>query len=202
MEKTPYSCAPAQRRLAAVPDTHPEGLDDLIGPAEMRPGELHERYPFPVPTPFSRSCQALGIPVSLAVSLVCERQLAARDLTTTTGLRLEHFDHAARHETPADGLSDLMSDYARMLIAMISGHSVAESVHGPAVVPARLESRLYGADVVRLDAGEIGIALCWELAAVVSGATMTEWALRTALKAVCYSSRAAGHDSATASTAR
>ncbi len=193
----------ARLRLAALPQEAADEFDDLIGPPQMRPGELHERYPFLVPAAFLRAARTRGIPVSLAVSVVCERQLAVSELTGATGLAVALLDDAARRETPSTALSELASDYARTLVAAISGPIEAEPAQGPAVIPTRLESRLRAAEVlVQLDAADIDVALWWELAAVASGATMTEWALRKALAAAPYSSPAARRDSAATSTAR
>jgi hypothetical protein len=192
----------AALRLAAPLREPDDDLDDLIGPREMRPGELHARYPLPVSAAFVRAARRRGIPTSLAVSVVCERELVVSELAEGAAVAIECLDDAARRERPGAALAELASDYARMLVAAISGPIETQRTQGPAVIPMRLESRLLAPNVVvRLDGGDIDVALWWELAAVVTGATMTEWALRTTLAGVPYRSSAAGQASAAANTA-
>ena len=191
----------ARLLLVAPPMETADDFDDLIGPAQMRPGELHERYPLAVPAAFVRAARMRGVSASLAVSVVCERQLAIDELAAC-GLTVGRLDDAARRAVPRIALSELMSDYARTLVAAISGPIEGEPAQGPAVIPARLECRVLAANVVQLDPAQIDVALWWELAAVVGAATMTEWALRQALASALYSSPAAGQVSAAASTAR
>jgi len=190
-------------RLATAPEDPAESLEDLLGPPQMRPGELHERYPAPVSAAFARAAAAHGIATSLAVSVVCERRLAISELeclaTPATGV----LDDAARRQAPTRALSRLTSRYARTLVAALSGHPVGNPASGPAVVSMRLANRLRATDVVvDLHGDEIEIALWWELASVVSGATILEWALHEALQdATVYDPAAARPDSAASSTA-
>jgi len=189
--------------LAAALEEPADGLDDLLGPPQMRPGDLHERYPHPVPEGFLRATRARGIPASLAVSVTCERQLAIRDITgCLPATVVRQLDLAARATRSSKPLSELAADYARTLVAAISGPLESEPTQGPPVVSMRLASRLRNTGTgVELLSSDIEIALWWELAATMSGATMTEWALHLAMCAL-YSSPAVANPSAASSTAR
>lgn len=191
-------------RLAAPPEDFTDGLDELLGPPQTRPGELHDRYPHRVPSAFLHATRSRGIAISLAVSVVCERQLAIGDLAACAVDAVGHLDSAARRRAPTVALSRPFSDYVRTLVAAISGAPERDPAAGPPVVSMRLSSRLLTTDaVVRLDGDDIEIALWWELAATLSGATMIEWALREALQdPMLYGSPTAGQAADASSTAR
>jgi hypothetical protein len=178
-------------------------LDELIGPPQTRPGELHDRYSGPVPAGFLDAARSRGIAISLALSVVCERQLAIGDLGADEP-SVERLDARAREMAPTAALASPFADYARALLAAISGRPVGDAVDGPPVISMRLACRLrVVGDVVRLDGEAIESALWWELAATLSGSTMLEWALREAARdRAVYGSPTAGHAAAASSTAR
>lgn len=190
-------------QLAAPPQDPGESLDELLGPPQMRPGELHERYPGSVSATFTSAAAARGIATSLAVSVVCERRLTICEMQAGAQT-LDAIDDAARRQMPTRAVSCLMSMYARTLVAALSGHPVGAPASGPPVICMRLANRLRAAGtLVQLRADEIEIALWWELASVACGATMTEWALRQLLDGgAVYDSPAARHDTAASSAAR
>lgn len=190
-------------RLAAPPEELLGGLDELLGPPQTRPGELHDCYPGGVPAGFLHAARSRGIAISLALSVVCERQLAIADLAADDHA-VEHFDAKAREKAPTAALASPFANYARTLLAAISGRPVGDAVDGPAVISMRLACRLrVVGDVVRLDGEAIESALWWELAATLSGSTMLEWALREAVRdRAVYGSPTAGHAAAASSTPR
>lgn len=190
-------------RLAAGPEDFADGLDELLGPPQTRPGELHDCYPGPVPAGFLGAARSRGIAISLALSVVCERQLAIADLGAHEQA-VEYLDATARLTAPTAALARPFANYARTLVAAIAGRPAVDPVDGPPVISMRLACRLrVVGDVVRLDGEAIESALWWELAATLSGSTVLEWALREALRnPTVYGSPTAGHAAAASRTAR
>jgi len=116
----------------------------------------------------------------LATVLVVERSLVEEDLRYGgLGTTLPILDRTASKARVRIALSEPMSVYLRTLEgAATAASSMRESVR----IPMRLTERVAERTLERLlDARMLRSALAWERAAVLSGRTMSEWALLQAL---------------------
>lgn len=195
---------PNSRGLVEVPPLAACGdrLDELLGPSLGRPGDLHHPTPIAVPEELASAARAVGLPTSIALSVVVEHVLVTREVAGEPTLANALLDHAAA-APPRLALSPVHARYVRTLTAALNGRLAAHREDDPAlvVVPTRLADRLRAAPELELEAAALRRALTWELAAVRCGRTMTEWALGELL-AARYPESASRHELAAASAAR
>lgn len=176
-----------------------ESLDELLGPSCGRPGDLHQPAPLAVPEKLASAAHAVGLPASVALSVVAERALVTREGADAAAAAL--LDHAAA-AAPQLALSPALADYARTLLTALNGRLAGRGEDDAVVVvPTRLADRMRAAPDLELEAASLRAALTWELAAVRCGRTMTEWAL-SELLAARYAESASRHEVAAASAAR
>lgn len=197
---------PLQRqnlRLVPVPSTSDLSLEELLGPPELRPGELHELFPFSVPPAFRSAAAAAGAPTVLAVTTVVERELALDALgETEAGAVAEALDRRAEVATVAGKIGPCASEYVRRLLSLLHGRHGELPEATVAFVPVRVADRLRATGYrPRLRPPALRPALCWELAAVLTGQTMAEWALLEVLRVRGGYSEAAERQSAASTTA-
>jgi hypothetical protein len=180
---------PLQRQngvIQLLPTSDPVGasLDELLGPSDMRPGELCEPVHVSVGPCLRRAADELGISTSLAIALVAEHDLLLADVEAGShAIAVLDARATARADLP---LPPASADYARRLFAALNGSlGVGDADQIPPVIPARLMARVTAAGDVVLRGDCLHQALTWELAAIRAGRTMTEWALREVLAARC-----------------
>jgi hypothetical protein len=142
-----------------------------------RPGELHEPVPVPPGSApaVERAAAVAGVPTGTAVRLLIEATLVRADLAAIGRTWAEsQLDAAAAAAVVCRRLSAAEADYVRDLRrGRASGRSVA-------TVPVRLIGRVAEVDVESALAGDLPRAVAWEVASVLAGRTMLEWALITA----------------------
>jgi hypothetical protein len=125
---------------------------------------------------------ASGVEFPIAVSATVERSLARLDLSDA-GLRVvAALDERARGARAQREIAGALSVYLRQIAggARVERGRVGE----PIPLPARVTGRLAvtnASDPALLLEGELDQALAWERAAVLSGRTISEWALAQAL---------------------
>lgn len=172
-----------------TPPTGAEALDLErpafdVPPPRARPSERFEPWPLAEETArlLAEAAARHGLPPETAGPLLIERALleedfAARGLGAMTA-RLDEV--AARAEVEIE-LSEAQSAYLQVLSRGRAELAVAYPRLLP--VPMRLIERLGEEGVVkRLDPAPLGDALLWERAAVLSGRTMSEWAVLAMLE--------------------
>ena len=179
---------PLQRHnLRVVAPAVPSGasLEELLGPPTLRPGELHESVAFEVPTVIRAAATATGTPLALAVTVVVERELALVALTETgAAFAPDILDRCARSAAVVRRASPSASRYVRELLALLHGAGQATPDHAPVVIPVRIADRLRATGYApELRPGDIASALRWELAAVLAGQTIMEWATLAVVRA-------------------
>ena len=153
----------------------------------VRAGDRHDPWTFAV-TPRLRTlaatASALGVDLSLAVRVVVERGLTLRDLYAL-GVDPAPLDAIARAARIDGALDAASAAYVRRLSGGDGAAPRALGVQVTVGLPLRMSTRLSGAG--ELDAllvsDAVSAALAWELAAVLQGRTISEWAALTALRA-------------------
>jgi hypothetical protein len=154
-----------------VPDFS-HAYDDRL----RRPGELHEAVPLPprAGPVVERAAAAAGLPSGTAARLLIEAALVRVDLAAIGQRAAEsRLDAAAAGAVVCRRLSAAESDY---VCGLRRGRTTDRTV---ATVPVRLIGRLAEVDLEVALAGDLPRAVGWEVAAVLSGRTMLEWALIT-----------------------
>jgi hypothetical protein len=168
-------------RLLAPPEPAGRSLDDLLGPEEIRPGELHEPLRCEVPPAFQETADHLGVSLVLAVTTVIERSLAIGLLPRDPDVCA--LDKRAASATMQGRPSADVADYARRLVGALQRRARTPEGSGTLTIPVRLADQMRARQVrPELDPGCIRVALKWELAAVASVLTVAEWALRETLR--------------------
>lgn len=143
-----------------------------------RPGELHESLHLEAAT-VSRAAavaEAAHLPLDLAVRLLVEAALVRDDLASRGGAHEEYLDMAAGAAMVSRRLSAAEADYLRALRRR-------DFVSTLPTLPVRLIGRLDRIDLAQALAGDARRAARWEIAALLEGRTMLEWALMVALRA-------------------
>jgi hypothetical protein len=189
-------CVAPQASVVGAP------LEELLGPPELRPGELHEAYGLPVTPAFRAEAAATRTPVALAVTVVVERELVLSGLAETeASAGVDLLDGRAQMATVRGRISPSGSAYVRELLALLGGHQADVCETAGVVVPVRVADRLrVTAYQPYLSPADIEPALRWELAAVLAGQTVAEWSLMELLRARNYN-EAAERQSAALKTA-
>jgi hypothetical protein len=162
---------------------------DPFEPAELaataRPAEAREPWELQPCSALSLlvyKAEQLGLPLAVAVSLVCELRLVLADVGAKHAQAL---DYAARDATVRVPLSEADAAYLRLLTRGESRRLAAPREHIIVDLPSRLTSRLLdaGGPQALIDVNLLEWARGWERAAVLQGRTMCEWAALTALRA-------------------
>lgn len=184
-------------RLALIPGgaggQEPPATACVVTRGAVRAGDRNDPWVIPAGAALralAEAARAHGVDLELAVRVTAECALVCDDLAAAGVSELELLDVAAA-EAGVDGPVDsATADYLRRLscrAGQAGGASRARPL-GDAVtvgLPVRLAARLLRADLdVLLAAAPLERALAWEVAAVLSGRTMSEWAPLTALASV------------------
>jgi hypothetical protein len=152
-----------------------------------RPGDHLELYSFARSEPLAAirvAAQRRDLDPETGLALVIERSLIGTELYESGGeglvaeLDRESFDAQASVE-----LWSAHGSYLHHLLGLRPGTPAGHPLNSPRVaLPVRLVDRL-GEESLELtdnpDA-ELGAAVAWEIAALLAGETMSEWAYRTA----------------------
>lgn len=158
-------------------------------PLHRRPGEHLELITVDAPelAGIRRAALAHRLYSDTALALVLERAVVCEQLRD---LGREHLiallDEAARSTGAHVALWDPHSDYLRHLLGHLPAAASGRPVDSPRVaVPVRLHERLARRLPALDDEPEPALrdALAWEVAALLSGETICEWAYRSALAA-------------------
>jgi hypothetical protein len=126
-----------------------------------------------------------GVTFALAIAVVVERGFVIDDLGvgSMTGRLAARLDDTAASAVTRIPTCGATAAYLRQLAA---GDPASPWRDRPVELPGRLVQRLADCGEVEVDQlldGPLDSALAWERAAVLHGRTMTEWALREALRA-------------------
>jgi plasmid stability protein len=156
----------------------PRSADLLNASSPRRPGELHESLTLSGEAARHlgvRAAQA-GVSVDVAASLVLE-----------AGLLLERRPHlsdvAAGEDPPAIALPEASARYLRSLTVARTPLRRIPSKQRVVAVPVRLVPRLGACDVGgAIETVDLELAISWETAAILSGQTMSEWAVESLLE--------------------
>jgi hypothetical protein len=188
------------RGEAAASDPRADELDEcVVSRAAVRAGDRHEPWTLPAGSAMQAlAAQAAdaGVELELAVRLCVEAALAHADLRAAgigaagsdahpAGGGLAQLDALAAAASVTTRVDACDCAYLRRLTRR-GAHE--RRTLGDAVIvglPARLSGRLLDADLDALLANaDVGSALAWEIAAVLDGRTISEWAPLTALRAL------------------
>jgi hypothetical protein len=170
-----------ERRLTLVSDTAHSIPDVVTGNLRARPGDRLE--PWRPDSPESLGgiagcARASGIDAELASVLIVERALLEIDLSP--GLEsstIAHLNDEAAKARVSSELTPTSAHYLRSLDR--PGASSSEQAPDLLRLPMRLSDRILRHRIDALIRPELlGSAIAWERAAVLSGETMSEWALR------------------------
>jgi hypothetical protein len=172
----------AHSRLRLVaPAEPPPPLPDLpalYDDAIRRPGELHEPVILDAAqhVALDRAARRAKLPTGVTGRLLLEAALVCEELG---GLRAiaapDRLDEAAARAKVRRRLSAAEADYLRHLR---NPPGMRQTL---LTVPVRLISRLHGLDVARALGEDPARATAWEMAALLAGRTMLEWALAVML---------------------
>jgi len=171
-------------RIVRAPDRTPlPSAGDLLGGANgvRRPGELHEALHVSRSTAKRVASAAAGAQIStdVAGTVLLEAALVLVDVPDAGPVLVV----AAREAAVRYALTAADAHYLRSLTMR---HPIDRASAPPVTisVPVRLLCRAAEIDVaIAIGSGHIETALAWEIAAVASGRTMSEWALVTLLSA-------------------
>jgi hypothetical protein len=163
---------------------------DVRKPLTRRPGEHVELITLEgvALRPIREVAGERGICPETAVALVLERALIVQqpEINGPEG-RLAHLEHLARQAATQTPLWDAHSDYLLHLLGHTPGVPWARPLHSPrAGLPIRLIDRinLRIPNLQEEPSEALPAAVKWEIAAVLAGETMSEWAYRSALSAM------------------
>jgi hypothetical protein len=155
-----------------------ESLEELLGSPQLRPGELHEAFPQKLPQHFCDQAARTRIPISLAVSTVVERALVLHALASINRTAMIDVLDRAAEMSSVSSTTVIAAAYVRELLALLQGYSrVAVAPGEPVVIPVRVADRLRATGYrAALEPSALMPALRWELAAVLAGQSIAEWA--------------------------
>jgi hypothetical protein len=176
-------------RLRVIPSLAPreadpfepaDGVEMVARPAEARePWELQSSATLRAVAEEAHAC---GLPLPVAVSLVCELRLVLGDVGRPV---VGALDRAARAGCVEARLSAADAAYLRLLtVGRRDRHDDVGRRVCTVDIPSRLSSRLLncGGPERLLERGWLERACEWECAAVLEGRTMSEWAALTRLR--------------------
>lgn len=188
--------APALRLVLGDVDRQlaPSELPPLISAQLNRPGERHEGIEVERDQldTIGTTARELRLPVEVCARLTIERHLAVRQITEAVGSAtapergrtyVDHLNQVAAAARADCELTPPTAAYAQMLLfgtaTALSG-SIGDRVR--VSLPMRLLA-IVDADIVRkaLDEGDVAAARNWEIAALLNGQSLSEWAALIAL---------------------
>ncbi len=162
--------------------TAPHPLPQLT----RRPGEHLELYEFGPSTalaPIRREARRQYVDAEMALAITIERALAANEIRARAGAAmLARLDQRSTESEVQIGLCSAHSSYLQHLLGRHPAVASERPLHSPRVaLPMRLVDRLGGGDIDLDDEPEhqLAAAVRWEIAALVAGETISEWAYRT-----------------------
>lgn len=163
------------------------GVDELVAArTATRPGDRHEPWTLSADRALCRIAEdavRLGLDFELAIRLVVETALTARDLLAA-GVGLASIDEQAKRTRVRRPVDAAGSSYLRRLLREELGETPVLGSTVNVGLPMRLTARLLGADLHDLLAGaNVPRAREWEIAALSEGMTLSEWAAWAALRA-------------------
>jgi hypothetical protein len=153
-----------------------------------RPGDHLELVTFsegPSPALVRSAAKRRGLCGETALALVVERALVIKDLRCI-GFQdlIVNLNRKADVARPAIEMWSAHASYVRHLLGFAEGNRHERPLSSPRVaLPVRLIDR-FNASAPQLGEEvevELGLAVDWEIAALVAGQTMGEWAYRAAL---------------------
>lgn len=159
-----------------------------ISRAAVRAGDRHEPWTLPASPALralAEAALAAGIELELALRLCLERALVVADLRAV-GVEVARLDSLAARACVSGALDAADCAYLRRLTRREDAGSARPL--GDAIIvglPSRLTARLLAAGPEELleRAGlDVEAALSWEIAAVLDGRTISEWAPLAALR--------------------
>jgi hypothetical protein len=168
-------------RLVAATEPPPPlpDLPQLYDEAIRRPGELHELVVLDEEQRFAleRAAQQAGLPTGITGRLLIEAALVSEDLASLCATAAaERLDAAAARARVRRRLSAAEADYLRHLRHPTGLRQTLLTV------PVRLIGRLDEIDIGAALGGDPVRAAAWEIAALLDGRTMLEWALAAVLR--------------------
>jgi len=158
-------------------------------PLRRRPGDHLELFSFDNGAelaPIRSAAKREGLRGETGLALVIERALVVDKTSGGCGLEdlVGDLDRIAVAARPTIELWSAHGSYLRHLLGLTPSRDPKRALESPRVaVPVRLIDRLH-AGVPRLGAEpelELKLAVAWEIAALMAGQTMGEWAYRSAL---------------------
>lgn len=171
-------------RLELLPDLPSHGPSEECRSLYARPADRCEAWTPEDPGFIARigtAAEAAGLDVNLAVVLIVERALIEVELNLSV-LAIERLDRLAEQTTVTMELAPSTADYLRALNPRSANPLRLSKAFR---LPMRLSDRTLRQGLESLMRPEVlQSGTKWERAAVVSGHTMTEWALKA--EGSCY----------------
>lgn len=168
---------PTATRMVVAPQPLP--------PVTRRPGEHRELHHFPDGTALAAirgAARKHRLEAETAVTVTIERMHIAEELRACGAAHLvDVLDRRSRETRAETDLWSAHGAYLQHLLGLRPGGSTGQPLGSPRVaLPVRLIDRLGTKDVELVGEPEVELrsALAWEIASVVAGETMTEWAYR------------------------
>lgn len=161
----------------------------VVSRAAVRAGDRHEPWTLAVGDALralAEAAAAAGVEFELAVRLCVETALVRDDLRPA-GIDLAQLDALAAAAVVATRVDAAGCAYLRRLTRREQASARPRALGDAVIVglPARLSARLLAADLDDLLANaDVESALAWEIAAVLDGRTISEWAPLAALRAL------------------
>jgi hypothetical protein len=150
-----------------------------------RPGDHVELHSFECGEPLAKiraAARSLNLDSETALALAVERSLICTDIEKAGAVELvEDLDNWSAEARPKIGLWSAHSSYLHHLLGLYPVSPSERSLLSPrAPLPTRLIDRVGAWNfTLREDPGiELSAAVHWEIAALLAGETMTEWAFR------------------------
>lgn len=180
----------AELHLRALPGGSPADAPTIdecrISRVAGRTGDRHDPWTLKASEPvrvLARGAAARGVDLELAVRLTVEHALVRRDLIAI-GVDAGTVDLVAHAARVSDRLDASAATYLRRLTHPRDGvrSNLGDSI--TVGLPLRLTARLLAVSIETLiREADLDRAIAWEVAAVVAGRTMSEWAPLAALSA-------------------
>lgn len=169
-------------------DGSPQPLDSSLGDSILRrPGDHIETLWLDDPSAVAElrvAAELRRLHPDTGIAIVLERRLAAAEIRQSCGAsQVSRLDDLSARETPKAELWAANSAYVRHLLHGAMSLTLNMKTSRRLSVPIRLVDRLSVALPQAFEPGEdeLGHAVLWEVASVLRGETLTEWAYRSAL---------------------
>lgn len=185
---------PPTETLRLIDGTARPGDPTLLGVAPKplpqvtrRPGDHLELHSFARSEPLAAiraAAQRRDLDPEAGLALVIERSLIRTELYESGGEELvAELDHESVDAQARVELWSAHGSYLHHLLGLRTGTPAGHPLNSPRVaLPVRLVDRLGEEDLELPDdpGAELGASVAWEIAALLAGETMSEWAYRTA----------------------